>query len=415
MMNRVNELQVPKAPGRRYDIDWLRVFATYTLFLFHGAMVFNPAPFYHIRNADLSIGMLIFAGFISLWHMPLFFVLAGWSVFSSLKARGGGGFLKERILRLAIPLVAGCLLFGPPIKYLELKSGLDANYRGLHVSAEQQESFKSVIPSGLPVAVPFDETFLRFLPTFFTKLERFSWSHLWFLAYLFTFTILYIPLFLWLMKSKRAFEPKRSFWIYLPIVPLALIQIILRPHWPGLQTLYKDWANFAYYSTFLFLGFLMARFPAFEQALHREWKRALGISLGAMIVLLFSALKVITSQHLILASTAVAGWGFVVALLGFSHARLQHTSPRLDYLTESAYQIYILHQPAIIIIGYAVIQLPIGIIPKFVLLLAASVTASLAVYQFIIKPIPLFRFAFGMKLQARRVEMINNKDRIAPF
>ena len=62
--------------GRREDIDALRIGATYLLFVFHTAMVFNPAPFYHIRNDELSFLMLIVCGFISLWHMPLFFLLA---------------------------------------------------------------------------------------------------------------------------------------------------------------------------------------------------------------------------------------------------------------------------------------------------------------------------------------------------
>src|SRR5262245_2967166 len=75
---------MPKEPTRRVDVDWLRVFATYLLFPFHAAMVFNPAPFYHVRNADLSMGMLVFTGFVSLWHMPLFFLLAGWSIVASL-------------------------------------------------------------------------------------------------------------------------------------------------------------------------------------------------------------------------------------------------------------------------------------------------------------------------------------------
>ena len=38
--------------NRRPDIDWLRVFATYLLFVFHVGKVFDPAPFYHVRNAD---------------------------------------------------------------------------------------------------------------------------------------------------------------------------------------------------------------------------------------------------------------------------------------------------------------------------------------------------------------------------
>ena len=39
---------------RRYDIDWLRVSATYLLFVFHVGKVFDPAPFYHVRNAEVS-------------------------------------------------------------------------------------------------------------------------------------------------------------------------------------------------------------------------------------------------------------------------------------------------------------------------------------------------------------------------
>src|SRR5213080_996183 len=178
---------------RRPDIDWLRVFATYLLFVFHVGKVFDPAPFYHIRNADLSFGLLVFCGFISLWHMPLFFLLAGWSAVASLETRGNRRFVVERVQKLAIPLLAGSALFGPPIKYLELRSGLDLNHAGLWVAAPLQAGFRAVIPTGLPVAKPFDESFLTFLPTFFTHLNRFTWAHLWFLAYLFTLTLLYLP------------------------------------------------------------------------------------------------------------------------------------------------------------------------------------------------------------------------------
>jgi hypothetical protein len=179
---------------RRYDIDWLRVGATLLLFVFHAGMIFNPAPFYHIRNDELSFGWLVVCGFISLWHMPLFFLLAGWSLCGSLRTRGSAGVLNERSLRLLVPLLFGCVLFMPVIKYLELSSGLDLNHVGLRVSPALQDGFRLVIPDGLPVAKPFGESFREFLPTFFT-LERFTWAHLWFVAYLLTFTLLYLPAF----------------------------------------------------------------------------------------------------------------------------------------------------------------------------------------------------------------------------
>ena len=48
---------------RRPDIDWLRVGATYLLFVFHVGKVFDPAPFYHVRNADLSFAMPVMQRF----------------------------------------------------------------------------------------------------------------------------------------------------------------------------------------------------------------------------------------------------------------------------------------------------------------------------------------------------------------
>jgi len=386
---------------RRYDIDWLRVFATYLLLLFHVGMVFNPAPFYHVRNTDLSFFFLILCGFISLWHMPLFFLLAGWSAFASLSMRGTGEFLKERFFRLFIPLVTGCILLMPSIKYLELSSGLDANYTGLYVAPALQESFRQVIPSGLPVAAPFNESFLDFLPTFFTDLSRFTWAHLWFVAYLITFTVLYLPPFGRIVRSREWFKDGMSpLWVYAPILPLAVIQVTMRERWPGLQNLIDDWANVTYYSTFVIAGFLLARFPALEATVHAERKRALVIGLAATLVLLLGVLGAFSSPAVLLAHTAIAGWCFVLAFLGWARRALSFTTPALRYLTESAFPVYLLHQSAIVIPGYFLIQLPLGLWTKFVVLLVVSSALTLTIYHFLVRPFAVTRFLCGMKARA---------------
>jgi peptidoglycan/LPS O-acetylase OafA/YrhL len=384
--------------NRRYDIDWLRVFATYLLLVFHAGMVFNPAPFYHIRNSDVSFVFLILCGFIGLWHMPLFFLLAGWSAFGSLSARGTRGFARERFFRLFVPLVAGCVLLMPSIKYLELSNGLDANYTGLYVDPHLQESFHQVIPSGLPVAPPFEQSFFEFLPAFFTELSRFTWAHLWFIAYLLTFTLLYLPLFGRIRRSSVWFRALVSpFWVYAPIVPLAVIQVTMRERWPGLQNLIDDWANFSYYSMFLLCGFVLARFPALETVAHGERKRALSIAFAATVLLLLAVLGVFSSPTVILTLTAVAGWCFVVAFLGFARQRLSYSTPALDYLTESALPVYLLHQSAIVVPGYFLIQLPLGPLTKFILLLAVSTAVTLGVYHLLVRPFAIPRFLCGMK------------------
>lgn len=386
------------ASTRRHDIDWLRVFATYMLLLFHVGMVFNPAPFYHIRNAEVSFTFLVLCGFIGLWHMPLFFLLAGWSAFPSLSRRGARGFLGERFFRLFVPLLAACVLLMPSIKYLELSNGFDANYTGLYVAPELQASFRQVIPSGLPVAAPFDQGFFEFLPTFFTDLTRFTWAHLWFVVYLLAFTLLYLPLFLCLRRWRGGYGGAVSpLWVYLPVVPLAIVQMTMRERWPGLQNLVDDWANFAYYSTYLIAGFLLARFPALEAAAHRERTRALVIALAATSVLLLGALGVFASPPVMLGLTAVAGWCFVVAMLGWAHRALSFSTSALRYLAESAFPVYLLHQSAIVVPGYFLIQLPLGLWTKFWLLLAVSLALTASAYHLLVRPYAVGRFLCGMK------------------
>ena len=387
---------MPPPPARRIDLDVLRVFACYLLIPFHVAMVFNPAPFYHVRNADLSEVAMIACGFVSLWHMPLLFLLAGWSAFASYRVRGLRRFGQERVRRLVVPLVAGCALLAPGIKYLELRSGLDLSYSGLRVSEALQAGFRPLIPNGLPVAAPFGESFFEFLPTFYTQLDRFTWSHLWFIAYLLAFSAVVLPLLAALARSRFGVARVSRLWAYAPLVPLVVIQLVLRERWPGPYNLVADWANFGFFLTFLVTGVVMARLPAFEDAIDAERWRALAIAGAALALLLALVLGRLAAPKLLAVGAAVAGWCCVVALLGFVRSRAPRAGPRLDALAESALPVYLLHQPVIVVLGYGVVALPFGIAVKFVLLLALASGATVALYA-IARRHPVARFLLGMR------------------
>lgn len=384
-------------PERRHDLDALRVFGCYLLFLFHAGMVFDPAPFFHVRNHESSVVFLILCGFIGLWHMPLLFLLAGWSAAASLRSRGVADFVRERWSKLAVPLIAGCALLVPPIKYLELRSGQDLNHRGLFVSEEVQEGMRSVVPIDLPRATPFDEDFLTFLPTFFTDLDRFTWAHLWFVAYLLAFTLVLLPILAPLARrDRRVLRPGRA-WVYAPILPLVLIQLVLRERFPGPYNLYRDWANVAFYVTFLLGGFALAVVPGLEERLRDEWRRLLALGLAATGVLLAAVLGTFQSTPVVLAGSAVAGWCYVAALVGFARGRVTGAGPRLRWLAESAFPVYVLHQLVIVILGAGVVLLPLGIAAKFGLLLAGSVAATLGLYHYGVRPFGPTRRLLGMK------------------
>jgi fucose 4-O-acetylase-like acetyltransferase len=384
--------------ARRYDLDWLRIGATFLLFPFHVAKTFDVLPIYHIKNAELSPRLDYFTFFVHQWHMPLFFVLAGWSACAAIQRRGVAGFRRERVRRLFVPFLFGSLLLCPFLKYVELSSGMSVTATG-----------------AAPLARTFDETFLAFLPTFYTRLDRFTWSHLWFLIYLFTFSRLYARFFGRLLARPDRLAQVSTARLYLPLIPFVAIQTTLRFIWPGVQNLFDDWANFSYYSLFFILGFLLARDVGWDDVIGREWKRAGAIGLGAAALAMLGwwrrggigfggPLTVATALPLVplQALSGVAGYCTIIGLLGFARRYLGWTSPAQRYLAEASLPIYVLHQLAIVLPGYFVIQMHAGIPTKYVLLLVIAVTLAMTVYHVVVRPIPILRAAMGMPAREPR-------------
>jgi len=161
-----------------------------------------------------------------------------------------------------------------------------------------------------------------------------------------------------------------------------------------------DWLRVLAVYLYLVAGFLLACHPMLERLVQREWKRSLAVGLGATAVLLLALLGIAASPAVLLIGSAVAGWCFVVALVGLAHQFLTTSGPALRYLSESAFPVYVLHQAAIVLPGYFLIRLPLGIGTKFVLLLILSVSLTLAVYRWLVQPFTLPRYLLGMKPNA---------------
>src|SRR5690348_753017 len=107
---------IPSSPSRRNDIDWLRIAATWFLFPFHSARPFDHG-WWHVKSATASAGFDVFVWFVHQFHMPLFFVLAGWSLERSLERRTAAEVRRERYARLLVPFLAGIVLLSPPQAY----------------------------------------------------------------------------------------------------------------------------------------------------------------------------------------------------------------------------------------------------------------------------------------------------------
>jgi surface polysaccharide O-acyltransferase-like enzyme len=72
----------------------LRVLATLLLIVFHSGRAFTAFEPWHIENLERSRAVGWMLDFISHWHMPLFFLLAGasaWYAFGSRTRRAFNG------------------------------------------------------------------------------------------------------------------------------------------------------------------------------------------------------------------------------------------------------------------------------------------------------------------------------------
>jgi glucans biosynthesis protein C len=371
---------------RRYDFDWLRVLAVILLIYFHAAAVFYRGELgeFYVQNDVLSPGMNVFVLFVHQWHMPLFFLLSGAASWFILQTRTAGQYILERFKRLFIPFLFGTLILIPPQVYYHL----------LSTSSDR--------PS-----------YLQFYPQFFNGVRpegNFEWGHLWFLIYLFSFSLLALPLFLYLKKLDQRWISKLATLIEKPgamlllALPLMLIEAALRPRWIGFQNLYNDWANFCLYLTYFIYGYLICADPRFTRAIEQNWKAIALLAVASMSVLFGLwqthvlpergySLGYVLYQML----RGFNSWLWVMALLGLGHKYLNFSNRVLQYLNPASYPIYMLHQTVLVAIAFYVVQWQTGVFAKFLLISTASLLISILLYDLFVKRHNILRFLFGLK------------------
>src|SRR6185369_10601200 len=100
---------------RRYDLDWLRVLGVLLLIPFHVALIFvlEPYTIMYIKDVVNSRALADLTGFIHMWHMPMLFMISGAATYYALGFRSVGEYIRERFLRLFVPLIFGLLTYVP--------------------------------------------------------------------------------------------------------------------------------------------------------------------------------------------------------------------------------------------------------------------------------------------------------------
>jgi glucan biosynthesis protein C len=367
------ELTSVKDRTRRTDLDGLRILICGAIILAHALLIFAAEPRYHIKSVEPSLVASVLYEFMRVTTMALFFVLAGWSAVASLRGRSPGRFTRERVIRLLVPLIFGIVVFGSIIKYIELSQGRDFGFFGFRLVA------------------PFRIGFFDFFPNNLTRIKLLTWSHLWFLAYLFLISILLLPLLIPIARRVPNIKVPAAAWVYAPALPMAALLIAFNGYWPFLPNLVTDWANFAYFALCFSIGVGIAAWPGFETRLQAEAPRML-------LLLVFAFAGVILCGESIAGRLFVAltAWGAIGAGLGFAARIRPAATPIFLYLSEATLAIYIVHHAPLLLLGVAILPMAIPAGVKIVVIWLAATVISLAAYHWLIRPWAPVRWLMGM-------------------
>jgi peptidoglycan/LPS O-acetylase OafA/YrhL len=367
----MNTVTLP-AGSTRYDfLDWLRVIAIFVLLFFHTGMLFVGWG-WHIENAQTLTALQFPMDIAHRLRMPLLFVIAGAGMWFALGNRNGGGLVRERSVRLLVPLIAGMFLIVPPQIYIEriFRGQWDGGYLSF-----------------------FLERVLQFQPY---PHGDFSWHHLWFVAYLYVYVFLLLPLLLWWRSARKAIKP--GMWLYALGLPLALNEAILKPLFPETHALIGDWYIFNHYFLFTLYGCVLASMRDAWDWFATRRQLSLGITLVvfgvAMLLLETGTIHRNTPADAFVAN--IFTWAAITTFIGYGRRYLSFSNPLLRWARDASYPVYILHQTVIIVIGYWIIQQPWNAWTKYAVVLLGTMAICVVLYEGI-RRVPLTRLLFGMK------------------
>lgn len=383
-MTTKENISTNEKPSRLFFIDHLRVFLIILVVLHHIAMVYGGIqPFYYLEPPTGLVAFLVPMIFVLMnqaWFMGAFFLLAGYFTPGSFDRKGTGSFLKERLIRLGIPLIFFYFVLSPI-------SGIGY-----------------FLMSGDPAALTW-QSFWEAYP------DLVGLGPLWFVAMLLIFNFVYAG---WRVLTKNrttTVKGESSVPGYLKIgifiLALAVVSYLVRMVIPmGKSVLnFPTLAYLPQYISFFVLGTIAYR---------RDWFRSLSGKMGvvgfvvAMVATLtlfafgfLSFLKALENGFPQIPPFGFGTWqsavytlwdstfavGMSLAAITFFRRFFNKESKMGSFLAQQSYAVYIIHIPIIIFLAYGLRGIELASLLKFGLA-AVIIVPTCFIVAYLIRKIP---------------------------
>lgn len=356
--------------NRRYDIDWLRVIAIALLLIYHVAIGFQSWGIMigFITNNDPWPSLWLPMAMLNVWRIPLLFFVSGMGVYFAMQHRTWKQLVQERSLRILLPYLFGMVAVFPLSSFI-----LQRYY--------QWQPDYSIHP-----------------------------GHLWFLGNIFAYVVILLPLLYLLKKHRdgtfvsRLRKLMRTPLGLLPFLAVFMVEALVLQPYP--YELYAfTWHGFvlgllAFLSGFLFV---LCGEPFWKMIVSWRWLFLI-VALGLFVVRSFELGLKNPVYLLVLESDC-----WIFSVLAFGHRYLNRPGKVLDYLSEAAYPVYILHMIFLFLGSSLIFPLDISVGLKFATLLAFTFAGCFGAFE-IVRRISVLRPLFGMKMSKRKATTKNSRE-----
>ena len=387
--------------SRLHYLDWLQVLAILGVFLFHAVHPFDDLTDWHIKNVEKSFLATFFTGFFNLWGMPFFFFMAGATSWFSLRHRTAGRYVRERVTRLLIPFIIGSIVLTP----------IQAYYEGIHKGWWEGGSLIEFILSAEARTYFFTEyNTISFNPSIFGNVGY----HLWFVGFLFSFSLIALPIFFWLKsdsgKQLVASAARLAKWrggLLIFTIPLILIGYFFQPFLSG----YTGWASFLFLFVFFTFGYFLIADQRFMDAIRRDWWLHLILGITCTLFFFSVAAGVPVWDWLVSPGSpwfyiswiawGINSWCWTMFIFYIGMRYLDFTNKGLHYAREASYPFFFIHQPVIILIAFYAVEWPVSLPVKLLAVVIGSFVISIGTYEILIRRLIPVRALFGMKARTK--------------
>lgn len=390
-----NRIQTNRIHGeRRHDIDWMRTLAFLILIIYHLGMYYVADWGWHIKSVEQSVWLQNLMVLTNPWRMSLLFFISAMSMSMVLQQGKWSriSLIKVRSQRLLVPLVFSMLVIVPPQLFYELKQffGFSGSY--------------------LTFIVEYLDLGTELAPEKQNPIGLLTWNHLWFLPYLWFYSLALIVLYpaldaFTVCIEKLVLRP----WLMLIVVlsVSAVIWFFLAKKFPTTNALTDDWYNHARYFWAFIVGFMLPRLPDVWQRLvdcRRFMTIAALLSYGWLLMDRHGWLNVgealdslwwIQLTHGMLVS--INHWAWILAVVAYSGKYLRFSNPFIQYANQAILPWYILHQTLIIVFAVWLSALALPALFEAFFILILTLAGCYIGYE-LIRRQKLSRWLFGLKV-----------------